>query len=356
MKRAASRGERVIATAEGNGPVNALDEALRMALSQHFPQLADFELADYKVRILEGSHGTGAITRVLVETHGDEGRDWTTVGVHENVVEASWHALVDALAYGLADRAPRPASGRLSGDSATGAAGRTPKSGPQGPAGDRAQLVHDLDQHGELLQGVEGGRCAGRVDPLEQLQADEGGRDRPGQSGRVGQVGQRGRRQQPAQDRLDLGDPEGERPGGRPGQLLVALRAGQQLGQHGDVAQGPLLIVQAPADREQLAQRPDRGQLLAVALHPGPGRREAGLGEQVVDAAEVVEDERLVDAGGAGHGAGRDAGDAVAADRRQRTVDQLLPGVGHRSTPSLVPGPWCRSGRAGGARRPDRPR
>jgi 2-isopropylmalate synthase len=99
-------GQRVIATAEGNGPVNALDEALRVALAQHFPALAGFELADYKVRILEGSHGTGAVTRVLVETHGAEGRDWVTVGVHENVVEASWHALVDALAYGLshADR------------------------------------------------------------------------------------------------------------------------------------------------------------------------------------------------------------------------------------------------------------
>ncbi|HEU4421234.1 MAG TPA: citramalate synthase, partial [Pilimelia sp.] len=58
------RGERVIATAEGNGPVNALDEALRVALSRHYPELAAFELADYKVRILEGSHGTGAITRV----------------------------------------------------------------------------------------------------------------------------------------------------------------------------------------------------------------------------------------------------------------------------------------------------
>jgi 2-isopropylmalate synthase len=94
------RGERVIATAEGNGPVNALDMALRVALTKHFPELADFELADYKVRILEGSHGTGAITRVLVETSGS-GKDWTTVGVHENVVEASWHALVDALTYGL---------------------------------------------------------------------------------------------------------------------------------------------------------------------------------------------------------------------------------------------------------------
>ena len=65
---------------------------------------ADFELADYKVRILEGSHGTGAVTRVLVETADGTGRDWTTVGVHPNVVEASWHALVDALTYGL-DRA-----------------------------------------------------------------------------------------------------------------------------------------------------------------------------------------------------------------------------------------------------------
>jgi len=95
------KGERVIATAEGNGPVNALDEALRQALARHYPRLATLELADYKVRILEGSHGTGAITRVLVETVDSRGGDWTTVGVHENVVEASWHALVDALTYGL---------------------------------------------------------------------------------------------------------------------------------------------------------------------------------------------------------------------------------------------------------------
>ncbi|MGN9808391.1 citramalate synthase [Micromonospora sp. BQ11] len=98
------RGERVIATAEGNGPINALDEALRVGLAKHYPELRDFELADYKVRILEGSHGTGAVTRVLVETSDGAGRDWTTVGVHPNVVEASWHALVDALTYGL-DRA-----------------------------------------------------------------------------------------------------------------------------------------------------------------------------------------------------------------------------------------------------------
>jgi 2-isopropylmalate synthase len=94
------RGERVIATAEGNGPVNALDSALRQALVRHYPRLAEVELVDYKVRILEGSHGTGAVTRVLVES-SDKHREWTTVGVHENVVEASWHALVDALTYVL---------------------------------------------------------------------------------------------------------------------------------------------------------------------------------------------------------------------------------------------------------------
>ncbi len=97
-------GERVIATAEGNGPVNALDEALRTALAPHFPALSTFELADFKVRILEGSHGTGAVTRVLVETRGEADQVWVTVGVHENVVEASWHALVDAISYGLLKR------------------------------------------------------------------------------------------------------------------------------------------------------------------------------------------------------------------------------------------------------------
>ncbi|MEU5561935.1 citramalate synthase [Micromonospora musae] len=96
------RGERVIATAEGNGPVNALDEALRVGLVRHYPELREFELADYKVRILDGSSGTDAVTRVLLETADGAGRDWTTVGVHPNVVEASWHALVDALTYGLA--------------------------------------------------------------------------------------------------------------------------------------------------------------------------------------------------------------------------------------------------------------
>jgi len=91
---------RVIATAEGNGPVNALDSALREALISHYPQLTEVSLADYKVRILAGTKGTSAITRVLVETT-DGHRDWTTVGVHDNVVEASWHAISEALTYHL---------------------------------------------------------------------------------------------------------------------------------------------------------------------------------------------------------------------------------------------------------------
>ncbi len=99
-------GARVITTAEGNGPVNALDQALRAALARHCPAVADIQLADYKVRILDASHGTGAVTRVLLKTADTAGRDWTTVGVHDNVVEASWLALVDALVWGLAHRDP----------------------------------------------------------------------------------------------------------------------------------------------------------------------------------------------------------------------------------------------------------
>jgi 2-isopropylmalate synthase len=93
-------GERVISTEEGNGPVNALDRALRTALAGVYPRLADLELTDYKVRIMPGESGTDAITRVLIET-SDHHREWTTVGVHGNVVEASWLALIDAVRFGL---------------------------------------------------------------------------------------------------------------------------------------------------------------------------------------------------------------------------------------------------------------
>jgi 2-isopropylmalate synthase len=91
-------GTRVITTAEGNGPVNALDAALRQGLGPYVPWLEEVELADYKVRILPGAHGTDAVTRVLVQTT-DRAGEWTTVGVHGNVVEASWLAMVDAMTF-----------------------------------------------------------------------------------------------------------------------------------------------------------------------------------------------------------------------------------------------------------------
>ena len=98
-------GERVIVTAEGNGPVNALNRALRRALVRLFPQLEGVSLTDYKVRIHEGVKGTDAVTRVLIGTT-DGTTDWSTVGVHENVIAASWIALEDALAYSLLHAAP----------------------------------------------------------------------------------------------------------------------------------------------------------------------------------------------------------------------------------------------------------
>ena len=92
--------EEILSTGEGNGPVNAIDNALRKGLQGAFPEIATFALTDYKVRILEGRHGTDAITRVLVGTDDGEG-EWTTLGVHENVIAASAMALKDAVTYGL---------------------------------------------------------------------------------------------------------------------------------------------------------------------------------------------------------------------------------------------------------------
>ena len=93
-------GARVVSTGEGNGPVNALDAALRLALLPAYPELKSLELTDYRVRILDSSHGTDAITRVLIDTT-DGVHTWTTVGVASNLVEASWQALVDGITYGL---------------------------------------------------------------------------------------------------------------------------------------------------------------------------------------------------------------------------------------------------------------
>ena len=102
-----ANGERLVCHGSGNGPVNAFDTALRSGLSKLYPELAELELTDYKVRILEGRLGTGAITRVLVETSDRQGA-WNTVGVHENVIAASAMALEDALTFGLIRQGRKP--------------------------------------------------------------------------------------------------------------------------------------------------------------------------------------------------------------------------------------------------------
>jgi 2-isopropylmalate synthase len=103
-------GRRLVAVGEGVGPVHALDQALRNALVDDFPQLAAIRLVDYKVRILDGRAGTRAVTRVLV-TSADEADEWTTVGVSDDVVTASWDALADGYCHGLLRTgvAPEPA-------------------------------------------------------------------------------------------------------------------------------------------------------------------------------------------------------------------------------------------------------
>ncbi|MET0489356.1 MAG: citramalate synthase [Acidimicrobiales bacterium] len=95
-------GQRVIATAEGNGPVNALDEALRKAMTMAgaHSMLGGVHLTDYKVRVLDTQKGTGAVTRVLIDSTDGE-RSWSTIGVSENIIEASWQALADSIIFGL---------------------------------------------------------------------------------------------------------------------------------------------------------------------------------------------------------------------------------------------------------------
>ncbi|HWE69501.1 MAG TPA: citramalate synthase [Acidimicrobiales bacterium] len=102
--------DRIVATAEGNGPVNALDGALRGAIGPRYPALADIHLVDYRVRVLDSAKGTGSVTRVLIDsTDGD--KTWTTIGVSEDIIEASWQALSDSIVYGLLHVAGAPTSG-----------------------------------------------------------------------------------------------------------------------------------------------------------------------------------------------------------------------------------------------------
>ena len=100
-------GKIIFSDGAGNGPVNAIDTALRSGLEKIYPEISIFELTDYKVRILEGRQGTGAITRVLVETSDGNG-EWNTVGVHDNVIAASAMALEDAITYGLLRQGRKP--------------------------------------------------------------------------------------------------------------------------------------------------------------------------------------------------------------------------------------------------------
>jgi 2-isopropylmalate synthase len=98
-----AKGERLVRTAEGNGPVNALDRALRDAIGDLYPRLRDIDLVNYKVRIIDEHKGTGAVTRVLIDA-SDGDRTWGTIGVSENIIEASWEALVDSLEHTVQGR------------------------------------------------------------------------------------------------------------------------------------------------------------------------------------------------------------------------------------------------------------
>ncbi len=100
MVKVRVQGELLHTAAEGNGPVNAMDNALRKALKDYYPQIINFHLSDYKVRILDSDHGTEAITRVLIDTRNSTSR-WSTVGASTNIIEASWRALADSMEYGL---------------------------------------------------------------------------------------------------------------------------------------------------------------------------------------------------------------------------------------------------------------
>ncbi|MDQ1438928.1 MAG: 2-isopropylmalate synthase [Acidimicrobiaceae bacterium] len=117
-------GERRIAVAEGNGPVNALDQALRSTIEQFYPALSSIHLTDYRVRVLDTAKGTGAVTRVLLDSTDGE-RSWSTIGVSENIIEASWQALFDSIVFGLL----------LHDDDAAGDTGGHALAEPKGPDG-----------------------------------------------------------------------------------------------------------------------------------------------------------------------------------------------------------------------------
>jgi 2-isopropylmalate synthase len=103
-------GRRAMEVGEGNGPVNALDAALRKALIPVYPELADMRLVDFKVRILDSAGGTAATTRVMIESADGKGTRWSTIGVSPNIVDASYNALYDAITYKLFRDGAQPAA------------------------------------------------------------------------------------------------------------------------------------------------------------------------------------------------------------------------------------------------------
>jgi len=125
-------GERELTASEGVGPVNALDGALRKALEPFYPELGEVQLVDFKVRVINAKEATAARVRVTIES-SDRTQRWNTVGVSENIIEASWKALIDSIEYKLLkDRAPKPGRRKSSGGrklkrkSAGGGRGRKP--------------------------------------------------------------------------------------------------------------------------------------------------------------------------------------------------------------------------------------
>lgn len=172
-------------------------------------------------------------------------------------------------------------------------------------------------------------RCgAPRVDPLVQLDADEGGGRGPGQPGRVGVPLQRGRRQQPGEDLLQLLDPQSEPVGGGGGEDGRGLPGGQQLPEQGDVPGGPFLLVHGAGELQQFGEAAQGGEAVAVAGHALLGAVPAGRGEQLVHGAEVVEDQALPHPGGGRDGACGGLGDALLGQGAQGSFEQLLLGGG----------------------------
>ena len=131
-------GERYVRTAEGNGPVNALDTALRDAIGEIHPHLRDIELVNFKVRILDETKGTGAVTRVLIDA--SDGHDvWGSIGVSENVIAASWDALVDSLEYGDAARRAGRGAGSATPTARGADVARASRSRSPGPSSGEAE-------------------------------------------------------------------------------------------------------------------------------------------------------------------------------------------------------------------------